>query len=441
LRPEIVRRIAEATRPEFTLNQLDGFIRKLPAGVQLFALFEANPQILDLLMDICATAPALAAYLSRNTAVFDAVLSGQFFEPLPDMAGYLDALNKVLGEVSDYEDALNTTRRWQKEQHFRIGVLMLRGLAGLEEVEAAYTDLAEAVLRAILPVVEADIIRRYGRFERQEVGILGMGKLGSRQMSATSDLDLILLYDVQGDASDGRKGLAASQYFARLTQALILAISSPMAEGQLYEVDMRLRPSGRQGPVATSVAGFEAYQRDEAWTWEHLALTRGRMVAGSDRLEAQVETVRAMVLAKAREGAAVRKDVADMRARLASAKGAAASVWEVKDLAGGVLDIELIAQMLALLAADATRDPRMQLADADVADGDALAATHRLLCTVQQAQRLLMEGKFDPDKLGRDGLEFVLEFSGFEDEEALTAAILARCAQADAAIVRILALE
>jgi glutamate-ammonia-ligase adenylyltransferase len=435
LRPEIERRLVRASKPEFALTQLDGFMRKLPAGVQLFSLFEANPQILDLMMDICATAPALAVYLSRNTSVFDAVISGQFFEPLPDAVGYQSMLEAALADVDDYEDALNGVRRWQKEQHFRIGVLMLRRLAGLEVVEAAYSDLAQAVVQGLLPWVERDVVRRFGQFERQEVSILAMGKLGSRQMTATSDLDLIILYDVEGEVSDGRKSLSPSQYFARLTQTLITALSSPMSEGELYEVDMRLRPSGRQGPVATSVAGFEAYQKEKAWTWEHLALTRGRVIAGASD---GVEAVRATVLALPRGKTEVAKDVADMRVRLSAAKGSQATVWDVKDLAGGILDIELLAQMVALVSGSDVRDPRLQLALSFDPDVRALAGAHELLCSVQQAQRLVMEGAFEPEKLGRDGMAFVVAVSGFEDESALRVAILACTETANVLIERIL---
>jgi glutamate-ammonia-ligase adenylyltransferase len=436
LRPEIERRLVRASKPEFALTQLDGFMRKLPAGVQLFSLFEANPQILDLMMDICSTAPALAVYLSHNTSVFDAVISGRFFEPLPDAAGYQSMLASALADVDDYEDALNGVRRWQKEQHFRIGVLMLRRLEGLEEVEAAYSDLAQAVVRGLLPWVERDVARRFGQFERQDVSILAMGKLGSRQMTATSDLDLIILYDVDGEASNGRKSLSPSQYFARLTQTLITALSSPMSEGELYEVDMRLRPSGRQGPVATSVAGFEAYQKEKAWTWEHLALTRGRVIAGASD---GVEAVRATVLALPRGKAEVAKDVADMRVRLSEAKGNQATVWDVKDLAGGILDIELLAQMVALVSGSDVRDPRLQLALSFDPDVRALAGTHEMLCSVQQAQRLVMEGAFEPEKLGRDGMAFVVAVSGFEDEDALRAAILDCTDTANVQIERILA--
>jgi glutamate-ammonia-ligase adenylyltransferase len=363
------------------------------------------------------------------------VISGQFFDPLPDVAGYLTMLKMVLADVDDYENALNGVRRWQKEQHFRIGVLMLRGLAGLEEVEQAYSDLAQAVIEVLLPWVESDITRRFGRFLRQNVSVLALGKLGSRQMTATSDLDLIVLYSVEGEVSDGHKSLSSKQYFARLTQALITALSSPMSEGELYEVDMRLRPSGRQGPVATSVAGFEVYQNEKAWTWEHLALTRGRVVAGALQV---VEVVRTAVLALSREHDAVMQDVADMRARLFVAKGKTASVWDVKDLVGGILDIELVAQMLALLSGSDVRDPRLQLRLSPDPNVQSLARAHMLLCAVQQAQRLVMEGEFDPEHLGRDGMTFILSFTEFESEQALKAAICECTDNAGAVIARIL---
>ena len=412
LRPELTRRLSNTTRPEETLAQLDGFVRGLPAGVQLFSMFEANPQILDLLVDICATAPSLAQYLSRNTGVFDAVISGRFFERLPDAEGMGVQLNEALDGVNDYEDALNTTRRWFKEVHFRIGVLVLREIATLHEAERAYADLAQAVLQGVLPLVQRDFIRRYGVFVAQQMAVLAMGKLGSRQMTATSDLDLIVIYSAQGSVSDGRRGLAQTVYFSRLTQALITALSSPMAEGMLYEVDMRLRPSGRAGTVATSVSGFETYQFEKAWTWEHLALTRGRVIAGDANLAGQVEAVRQAVLAAPRDPQKIRKDVRDMRRRLADAKANKAGDWDVKDRAGGILDIELLAQMFCLLGAGKGAEPRQQLADAaldgvvSVQDSTVLSEVHKLLCSFQQAHRLLMDGAFDPNRLGHGGLGF-----------------------------------
>lgn len=436
LRPELMRRINGRSDPDATLSALDQFVRGLPAGVQLFALFEANPQILDLLLDICATAPALSNYLSRNTSVFDAVISGGFFD-LPNSQDWQTSLALELAEAGDFEDALLRARLWQKEQHFRVGVLLLRQMASLEEVETGYSDLAQAVLRALLPVVEAEVARRYGRFEAQSVALLAMGKLGSGQMTATSDLDLIVVYEVEGDFADGRQGLAPQQYFARLTQTLITALSSAMAEGRLYEVDMRLRPSGRQGPVAVSVAAFEDYQKTQAWTWEHLALTRARSVAGASALRNRLEAIRRDVLGQPRQAERVLEDVREMRAKLASAKAEKADLWEVKDRAGGLLDLELGAQTLALLAGGGDRSPRVQI-EAAKKDAKDLVSGHRFLSAVQQAQRLLVDGTFDPDRLGQDGLNFLCAFTDLPDIDAVRARIDAVCAANSQAIERIL---
>jgi len=442
LRPDLLCRLAATTWPEETLAQLDGFVRGLPAGVQLFSLFEANPQILDLLIDICAAAPSLAAYLSRNTGVLDAVISGRFFHPLPDRAEMQADLDAALQDVEDYEDALNTVRRWFKELHFRIGVLALRELASLAEVERAYADLAQVIVNGVLPRVQQDFARRYGVFQTQDLLVLAMGKLGSQQMSATSDLDIIVLYQVTGDMSDGRRGLAPSAYFSRLTQALITALSSPMAEGVLYEVDMRLRPSGRAGTVATSVAGFESYQFDKAWTWEHLALTRARVIAGTEEISVKVSDICHQALAKPRSVGQVKADVRDMRRRLANAKAGSAGDWDVKERAGGVLDIELLAQMFCLLGQGNARAPVEQLAEAvkngllDMADCNVLSRTLELLNGFQQAHRLLVEGAFDPEKLGREGMGFVLRITGFTESGHLRQAILDQTTQAARIIER-----
>ena len=444
LRPELTKRLAAANRPRETLLQLDAFVRNLPAGVQLFAMFSANPQLLDLLIDICATAPSLATYLSRNTAVFDAVLTGRFFAPLQGADALAAELRDLLAEIDDYEDALNATRRWCKEYHFRIGVLLLRDLASLEEAERGYSDLATACVKGLLPVVAGDFARRYGGFPGQQMAVLALGKLGSRQMTPTSDLDLIVIYRATGaDYSDGRKALAKSAYFSRLTQTLITALSSPMAGGTLYKVDMRLRPSGRTGTVATSISGFETYQREKAWTWEHLALTRARVIAGDPGLADAINGVRAQIITRPRDHGAVLADVRDMRARIADAKPA--GEWDVKDRRGGLLDIELLAQMLCLLGKSTADEPKRQLAEAAgeglIAQADAaeLSQTHRLFCAFQQAHRLLYDAEFDPDRLGRDGMDFVLRVTGYGNAAELQAAILVKSAAAEQIILRYLA--
>ncbi|SHH80567.1 glutamine-synthetase adenylyltransferase [Marivita hallyeonensis] len=350
LKPDILNRLGKTSDPQSALSAFDGFLSGLPAGVQVFSLFEANPQLIDLLIDIVGVSPELARYLSRNAGVFDAVIGGDFFADWPGEQSLRASLSDILSREADYENKLNAARRWAKEWHFRIGVHVLRGLIEAEEAGAQYADLADAVLGAIAPEVQTEFARKHGSPPGRGAVILGMGSLGSRRLHAQSDLDLIVIYD-PGDAelSDGRRPLAPRPYYARLTQAMITAVTVPMAEGRLYEIDMRLRPSGNQGPVATSLQSFRDYQMHEAWVWEHLALTRARVVAPAGPLGADIQAVQSDVLASPRDWDGVLGEVAVMRNRIAAAKGAG-DPWDPKLGQGRMQDIELVAQAAALLA-------------------------------------------------------------------------------------------
>jgi len=330
LRPVILQRLTQAANTPEALRAFDGFLAGLPAGVQLFALFEANPSLIDLIVDICATAPQLAVYLSRNAGVLDAVLGGGFFAPWPGAGALRAELSQALDGIDDYERKLDAARRWTKEWHFRVGVHHLRGLIDAFEAGKQYADLAEAVVASVWPACVADFAAKHGAPPGRGAMVLGMGSLGAGRLNAASDLDLIVIYDADGaEASDGRRPLAVRHYYARLTQALVTALTAPMAEGRLYEVDMRLRPSGRQGPVAPSWAAFRDHQQTAAWTWEHLALTRARPIAGEASLGEDIEAFRRSLLAAKGQGGAVRRDVADMRARLGAAKPGQGA-WEAK---------------------------------------------------------------------------------------------------------------
>ncbi|MFN6977253.1 MAG: glutamine-synthetase adenylyltransferase, partial [Gemmobacter sp.] len=440
VRPRLLSGIlARAANPDEALAAFDGFLRGLPAGVQLFSLFDANPPLVDLIVDIAATAPALARHLARNSAVLDAVLGGGFFAPWPGRAALAGALAERLAAVPDYERRLDAARIWAREWHFRIGVHHLRGLVDAFEAGKQYADLAEAVLAALWPVTLADFVQRHGAPPGRGAAVVGMGSLGAGRLNAQSDLDLIVIYDPLGvEASDGRRPLDTRTYYARLTKAFVTALTAPMAEGRLYEVDMRLRPSGRQGPVATSLAAFRTYQQTEAWTWEHLALTRARPVAGDPALGAEVEDFRRALL-RAQAGAArILPDTAAMRARLLAHRPGDA--WEAKAGPGRLMDIELFAQALALLAGDPARRTEAQLRAGvkagrlGAADEAALRAALRLLWPLQAGARLLGEASSDPAALGQGARGFLLRETGAADAEALAGRLAAATADAAAII-------
>jgi len=426
LEPDLLTRLLAAPLPDEAIIGFDRFLAGLPAGVQLLSLFEANPSLIDLLIDILTTAPVLGQYLARNAGVFDAVIGGDFFAPWPSQPALIADLVDRIDSAVDYEARLDAARIWHKEWHFRIGVHHLRGLIDGFEAATHYARLADAVLAGLWPVVTAEFARKHGPAPGRGAVVLGMGSLGAGRLNAGSDLDLIVIYDAAGQgASEGRRPLASRPYFARLTQALVTALSAPMAQGRLYEVDMRLRPSGRQGPVATSLEAFRAYQRDEAWTWEHLALTRARPVAGAADLMGEVEALRADLLAEKAGGARVRQDVADMRARLQAAKPAGGTL-DAKNGAGRLQDIELLAQMLGLQAGSTSRRTEQQLLVGrragliDKAQEDALLAAYRLQWRVHCALRLLNDTRQKPDALGEGAQAFILRETAMPDMEALT---------------------
>src|SRR5262249_42573902 len=238
--------------------------------------------LLKLLATIMGAAPRLAGIITRRPHVFDGLLDPALLSELPDKAYLSGRLSTFLAAAANYEETLDQLRIFDAEHKFLIGVRLLTGGIDAPRAGRAFSDLADITIGAALDTVMDEFALRHGRVPGAKVAILGMGKLGSRELTAGSDVDLILLYDhdEEADESNGAKRLAPSHYFARLTQRLIAAVSAPTAEGVLYELDLRLRPSGNKGPVATHFDAFSKYQRSDAWTWEHMALTRARVVAG-----------------------------------------------------------------------------------------------------------------------------------------------------------------
>ncbi|XDA99668.1 glutamine-synthetase adenylyltransferase [Sulfitobacter sp. LCG007] len=436
LKPDLLARLSESARPDEALVAFDGFLRGLPAGVQLFSLLDAHPQLRDLLIDVIATSPQLAGYLSQNAVVFDAVIGGDFFRDWPGADALSRDLAGVLPDEPDYESRLDRMRRWRREWHFRIGVHLLRGLVDPATAGQQYADLARAILRVLWPEVSRQFALRHGPPPGRGACVLGLGSIGAGSLNPGSDLDLIVIYDPGlQEMSEGKKQLPTRQYYARLTQTLITALTVPMSQGRLYEVDMRLRPSGNQGPVATSWSAFQDYQRNQAWVWEHLALTRAAVVAGPEDLASDIETFRRGVLAPRRDRAEILREVATMRARISAAK-APVSVWEPKVGPGRMQEIELLAQAGTLLAGTAQRSIREGLGNAraegilGASEVDVLKDAHVALTDLTMAARLLASGPLRPEKLGVAGRAFLLRVLDADSIEALAerlAALHHRC--------------
>ena len=408
LAPGLLEALAGTPQPDAALMNVDAFLGKLPAGVGLFSLFYANPWLLTLVAEIMGTAPQLALTLSRNPLLLDAVLSPDFFDPLPGRAVIAAEHARAMAAARDFEDALALSRSWTNDQRFRAGAQILRGITDGDRSGPFLADLADVVVADLAARVEEEFARRHGRVPGGAWVVVAMGKLGSRQLTITSDIDLIVVYDAPPDArqSDGPKGLAPNEYFIKLTQRLTNAITAPMADGRLYEVDMRLRPSGNAGPLATSLEAFVKYQGKDAWTWEHMALTRARVIGGDPDLAARVDAAVRAVLTAERDPDRLLRDVADMRRRIDKEFGTP-NVWNVKYARGGLIDIEFVAQYLQLRHGAAHPDilsvhtaaaignaARTGLLDADVAEE--LVAALRTWRRVQGFLRLTTDGVLDP---------------------------------------------
>jgi [glutamine synthetase] adenylyltransferase / [glutamine synthetase]-adenylyl-L-tyrosine phosphorylase len=370
LMPTLLTALGKTVDPDAAFRHFNEFLSNLPSGVQLFSLFYENPDLLNLVAEIMGSAPRLAAHLARKPVLLDAVLSTNFLEPLPDAPSLRADLAGELGQARDFQDELDITRRWAHDRTFQVGVQILRNESPGEVGATMLADIADAALQELHPRVEEEFARGHGRIDGGGLAILALGKLGGREMTVESDLDLVFVYQSPDPnaQSDGKNPLAAGRYFARLSQRLLNAFSAPTSEGALYEIDMRLRPSGSAGPVASEIGGFEAYQRKSAWTWEHMALTRARVVSGPPALKSRIEALIAETLTRSRDAARLHTDVAEMRARV-EAERATDNPWKTKHARGGMLDLEFIAQYLQLR--DAERHP-------EVLAGSAVLALARL---------------------------------------------------------------
>jgi len=408
LTPVLLEAVAATGEADATLFAFDRFLSGLPAGIQLFALLKSNPGLLRLMMRILGAAPRLAEIVTRRPHVFDGLIDLNFATGgLRGRKPLAARLAEALARAQDYEARLDAARTFAAEQKFLIGAGLINRTLSPVAAGHAFSDLADVLIAAMLETVLDEFARKHGRVAGAEICVVGMGRLGSRELTFGSDLDLILLYDHAPDAefSDGARPLAPSQYFMRLIQRLIAAMSAPTSEGIVYELDFRLRPSGNAGPLATHIGSFRKYQRDEAWTWERQALTRARPLAGSAGLRARAEAAIREALSRPVDPKKLAADVREMRALIDKEK-AGGNPFEVKTAKGGLIDVEFIAQWAMLRGGTAEAGSRAtsiagQIAAAEPgliepADRDVLLAALALYNDVMQLQRLCMREAFDP---------------------------------------------
>jgi [glutamine synthetase] adenylyltransferase / [glutamine synthetase]-adenylyl-L-tyrosine phosphorylase len=406
--PILIPHFARSSNPNGAVLAFDRFLGALQAAGRLLSLLRQNPDLISLFALVLGTAPRLADSLAQFPDVMDAVIDPSFFGALPEEAELALGLNRSLQQAGSYEDFLDRIRIFAQEHMFLVGTRILSGTVSAEQAGEAFARLADTLIRSLHRAIDGEFVKQHGRVRGQETAILALGKLGGREMTASSDLDLIVIYDFDAEhpESDGPRKLYGAQYFTRLTQRLINALTAQTNYGVLYQVDMRLRPSGRAGPLATQLDGFASYQETEAWTWEHLALTRARVVSASPAFAARIEEVIRAVLKRSRDVRAVAGDVVEMRRAIAQEKGDDKR-WDIKYAAGGLIDIEFIAQYLQLVhAASAPEildtstarvlDKAWRLGLLSTEDAEVLRPAVRLYHDLTQVLRLCLPGPFDP---------------------------------------------
>jgi [glutamine synthetase] adenylyltransferase / [glutamine synthetase]-adenylyl-L-tyrosine phosphorylase len=432
LAPLLIGEIAREENPDAAVNAFDRFLSNLHGGAQLFSLLLRNPDLVALVARMLGTAPRLADTLALHPEVLDLLVDPAFFGALPGPQRLAVSLQRTLDEARSYEDFLDRVRRFAQEQRFLTGARILSGTASAQQAGAAFAAVADTTVRTLHAKV-AEIIRAgHGEVQGGDAVVLAMGKLGGREMTANSDLDLIVVYDFDpaDPESDGDRPLHAAPYFARFTQRLISALTTQTNYGRLYDVDMRLRPSGRAGPLATSISAFEAYQNAEAWTWEHMALTRARVVSGAPALAARVSAVIRDLLRRQRPPA-MAHDIVGMRRAIAKEKGDA-DRWDLKYAAGGLVDLEFIAQYLQLdcgaaapeifdTATAAVFDKAVRAGILSVEDAEVLRPATRLYQDLGQILRLCISPPFDPDAAGTGLKELLTRAADVPDFATLEA--------------------
>ena len=430
--PSLLAVFGKTADPDAALAGFDRVLGGMSAAVELFSILREHRPILALFADILGSAPRLADIVAIKPHLLDAIIDPAFIEPFPELPLLIERMKASIGDSELAEDFLDRLRETGQHEMFLVSVRMLSGVLSPEQAGAAFASIAEGLIRISLEDVWRRFSRDHGMVKGGRLAVLGMGRLGSREMTATSDLDLVVLYDFDPSVaeSDGARPLDPVVYFGRLTQRLISALTVPTKRGTLYAVDMRLRPSGNKGPAATQYRGFLDYHFGaEADLWEHLALVRARPVAGDPAFMAEVSDTLRKILTKPREVKSIRTGTREMRELLATEKGNS-DPWDFKHVAGGLMDIEFVAQALVLeqgvdhpdlIASETTNilvnAKRLGLLSSE--DTAPLIEAYNLMRDMMQWLRAMVTGDFVPTKADRALLKRLATLAGLPDFKVL----------------------
>ncbi|MBJ9977015.1 bifunctional [glutamate--ammonia ligase]-adenylyl-L-tyrosine phosphorylase/[glutamate--ammonia-ligase] adenylyltransferase [Pseudomonas sp. S75] len=369
--PRLLAQTVEHEDPDLVLERVLPLVEAVARRSAYLVLLSENPGALRRLLTLCAASPWIAEQIARFPLLLDELLNeGRLFSPplAPELASELrERLTRI--PEDDLEQQMEALRHFKLAHSLRVAASEISGNLPLMKVSDYLTWLAEAILDQVLALAWRHTVARHGQPRRSDASlcapsfiIVGYGKVGGIELGHGSDLDLVFIHDGDPNAeTDGAKPIDGAQFFTRLGQRIIHLLTTQTNSGQLYDVDMRLRPSGASGLLVSSLGAFERYQQHEAWTWEHQALVRARVLVGCEQVASAFEGVRAAVLGKARALDTLRLQVSEMRAKMRASlgsKGTAAGtaenafepgqLFDIKQDAGGIVDIEFMVQYAAL---------------------------------------------------------------------------------------------
>ncbi|MEM7494309.1 MAG: DUF294 nucleotidyltransferase-like domain-containing protein, partial [Pseudomonadota bacterium] len=379
LLPDMLVAMSRTGQPDEAFRRFARFFEGLRSGVQTLSMLVASSDLMDDLVTTLALAPRIGSELASRPNLLEALV---------DFKGRTGA--PEIEPEADFEAAINLVRRWHGERAFLIGHRLLHGQIAACDAASEWSDLADNTVMMMAGVAERETIRRYGDAPGRWC-IAGLGKFGGQEMTAGSDLDLLVIYNAEDPPE-------AQTWFTRFTQRLITALSAETGEGVLYEVDMRLRPSGRSGPVATSLSAFNVYHQKSAWTWEHMALTRLRVVAGDQALATQVHKDATRHIISTGERKTRTSNILDMRARLIREKPHRGD-WDIKMRPGGLVDLEFIIQHGLLtepvsitlpLSIQNSIELLFEAGSLTAEQAEILSQAHVFMSAIQQVQRVAL---------------------------------------------------
>jgi len=369
LMPLILSSVERQKNPQQVLERLLDVVNAVLRRSVYLALLIEYPMALTQLVRLCAASTLITKLLARYPLLLDDLLDPSQLYHLPDkheLERHLDIAASRY-EEDDLEQQMDVLRHFKHSQILRIAALDVAGDLEVFDISSQLSLLAELILHRVYQMAWMDTVEKFGRPVCQteqaeyypQLAVIAYGKLGGQELGYNSDLDIVFLHNSSGQQqlTDGERSVENSVFFAKMTQRIIHILSSYTNAGRLYEVDVRLRPDGAKGLLVSNLSAFEQYQQNQAWTWEHQALLRARIVVTNAQISSEFDRIRRSVLSQARDQEKLLEDVREMRAKMRQHLGSQSEegLFQLKQDAGGLVDIEFIVQYAVL--SEAARQP------------------------------------------------------------------------------------